>query len=72
MKYIELSLQFIAYSQYRRYIATPIAIIRRRPHRDQRLVFEPVLEPVHDELMRPSNEFDVVDVVEFSGDFGAE
>lgn len=53
-------------------VTASVAVVGGRPDSDEVLVLEPVLEAVHHQLMRSGNQSDVVDVIEFSGNFGAE
>lgn len=51
------------------YISTSVAIVRSWPDCHQVLVFEPILEAIHDQLMGPCDEFKSIDMVEFRSDF---
>ena len=53
-------------------VSTSVAVVGCRPNGDEVLVFEPVSEAVHDQLMGSSDEFEIVDVVKLGGDAGAE
>lgn len=57
--------------EYRGHIPAPIAIIRRRPHRDERPV-ELLLVPLLDELVRPAYEVDPVVPIELVHDLRPE
>ena len=69
---VERFLQLVAHVQDRCHVTASVAIVRSRPHRDQVLVSEPVLESVHHELVSSCDERNVVDVVELRRDLGAE
>jgi len=68
---LELALEVLVDLQDRGDVTTSVAVVRGRPDRDQALT-EPVLESVHDELMRTRDEFEVVDVVELVCDTRAK
>ena len=53
-------------------VATSVAIVGRGPNRHEVLVLEPELVAVHDELVGPGDQADVVDVVEFRCDLRAK
>lgn len=53
-------------------VTASVAVVGGRPDCDEVLVLEPVLEAVHHQLMRSGNQSDIVDVIEFSGNFRAE
>eukprot|EP00349_Pseudokeronopsis_sp_Brazil_P002355 CAMPEP_0202969612 /NCGR_PEP_ID=MMETSP1396-20130829/15428_1 /ASSEMBLY_ACC=CAM_ASM_000872 /TAXON_ID= /ORGANISM="Pseudokeronopsis sp., Strain Brazil" /LENGTH=228 /DNA_ID=CAMNT_0049697381 /DNA_START=33 /DNA_END=719 /DNA_ORIENTATION=- len=72
MEDVKRSLQVVADVEDRSYVAAAIAVVGGRPHCDQVLVFEPVLEPVHHQLMSPGYQLNIVNVVELGGNFGTE
>lgn len=53
-------------------VTATVAVVGCGPNCHEVRVLEPVLEAVHDELMSPSDELQVIDMVELSGDLGAE
>lgn len=53
-------------------VTASVAVVRSRPDGNEVLVFEPVLEAIHDKLMCSGNQRDVIDVIEFSCHFRAE
>ena len=53
-------------------VTATVAVVGCGPNRHEVRVLEPVLEAVHDKLMSPSDELQVIDMVELSGDLGAE
>ena len=57
--------------QNRSQIAGTVAVVRRRPHRAERLV-EEVLVSLHRRLVRSTHQFQTVDLVELMGDITAE
>jgi hypothetical protein len=48
-------------------VSTSVAVVGCRPHSDEGLVFEPVLEPVHHELMGSGDQLNFVYMVELLG-----
>ena len=56
---------------YRRLVAAPVAVVRSGKDRDDALIVLPLV-PLHDELMRPGDEVEAVDVGELLGDVLAE
>lgn len=72
MEYVKRSVKIFVDVEDGSHITTSVAIVRSRPNSDQVLVLEPVLESVHDELMSPSNQLDVIDMVEFGSHLRAE
>lgn len=57
--------------QDRSHITTSVAVVGSRPDRDQALA-EPVLEAIHNELMRTGDELKVIDVIELVCDARSE
>ena len=57
--------------QNRSHVAAPVAIVRRTPHRHDRLV-KHLLVPLHDQLMRPRNQGEIIVMVEVPHDVRAE
>jgi len=53
-------------------VTASVAVVRSRPDGNEVLVFEPVLEAIHDKLMRSCDQGNVIDVIEFSCHFRAE
>ena len=53
-------------------VATAVAVVRCGPNRHQVRVFEPVLKAIHDELVSPGHQLQVINVVELRCDLGAE
>ena len=49
-------------------ISASVAVVGGRPDCNQVLVFEPVFESIHHQLMGSSNQLNIIDVVELSGD----
>eukprot|EP00216_Chloropicon_sp_CCMP2111_P002954 CAMPEP_0198234436 /NCGR_PEP_ID=MMETSP1446-20131203/457_1 /TAXON_ID=1461542 ORGANISM="Unidentified sp, Strain CCMP2111" /NCGR_SAMPLE_ID=MMETSP1446 /ASSEMBLY_ACC=CAM_ASM_001112 /LENGTH=362 /DNA_ID=CAMNT_0043915217 /DNA_START=63 /DNA_END=1152 /DNA_ORIENTATION=- len=71
IEYFEVALQVLVQLQNRCNVATPVAVVRRRPDRDQAPGEHPLV-PLHDELVCPGNELDAIDVVELLADVAAE
>ena len=69
---LEVPLQVLVDVEDRGHIATAVAVVWGRPDRHQVAVLEPVLEAIHHELMGASHQFEVVDVIELSGNLGSE
>ena len=65
MEDIKWSFQFVIDIEDRSNIATSVAVVGSWPHSNKILIFKPILEAVHYKLMRPSNQLNTVDVVEF-------
>lgn len=57
--------------QNRSQVAGTVAVVRRRPHRAERLV-EEVLVSLHRRLVRSTHQLQTVDLVELMGDITAE
>ena len=72
MEDVECSLQLVVYVEDGSNISASVAIVWSRPNGDEVLISEPVLEPVHNQLMRSGNEGDVVDVIELGRNLGSE
>lgn len=72
MENVESFIQIFVHIQNRSNVTASVAVVWSRPDCDEVLVFEPILESIHDKLMRSGNQGDVVDVIEFSCDFRAE
>jgi hypothetical protein len=53
-------------------VTASVAVVRSRPDGNEVLVFEPVLEAIHDKLMRSCDQGNVIDVIEFSCHFRAK
>ena len=47
------------------HVSASVAVVGGRPNGYEVLVSEPILEAVHNQLMGPGDQVDVVDVVEF-------
>ena len=56
MENVECSLQLVVHVQDGGNISASVAVVGCRPNSDEILVSEPVLEAVHDQLMRSGNE----------------
>ena len=72
MEDLEVALQVLIDVEDGGDITAAVAVVRGRPDRDQIGVLEPVFESVHDELVRPCNQLQVVDVVELCGHLAAK
>ena len=72
VEYLEVALHILAHLQNGGNITAAVAVIGGGPDSDQRLLFEPVLEAVHDELMGTGHQFKSINVIEFSSNFAAE
>ena len=72
MENVESFIQIFVHIQNRSNVTASIAVVWSRPDCDEVLVFEPILESIHDKLMRSGNQGDVVDVIEFGGHLAAE
>lgn len=70
-KDLELTLEVLVDLQDGGNVTASVAVVGSGPDRDQTLS-EPVLESVHDQLMRASNKFKVVDVIKFVGHAGTK
>lgn len=68
---LELALEVLVDFEDGGDVTASVAVVGCRPDRDQALA-EPVLEAVHNKLMRTCDELEVVDVIELVGDTGAE
>ena len=64
-------IHLIIHLHNRRLIPAPVTIIRRREHGTNRSVVLPLI-PLHNELMRPCDEEEIVDVGELFGNVLAE
>ena len=53
-------------------VSALVEIVRSRPNRDEALVFEPILEAIHNKLVGARHEFQAVDMVELRSDSAAE
>jgi len=69
MENVESLVKLLIHVQNGSDVTTSVAVVWSRPDGDEVLVFEPVLEAIHDELMCSCNQSDIVDVIEFSRDF---
>jgi len=72
MEDLEGALHALADVEQGSYVTASVAVVRGGPDSHEVGVLEPVFESVHDELMSASNQVEVVDVVEFRSDLGAE
>lgn len=72
MEDVECSFQLIIHIQNGSHISASVAVVGGRPNGNQVLVSEPVLEAVHNKLMGPGDQGNVIDVVELGGDLGAK
>lgn len=61
---VEAALQVFVDIQVGGDIATAVAVVGSRPHRDQVLILEPVLEAIHHQLVSAGDQVEVIDVVE--------
>lgn len=68
----KLMLIILVNLHHTRLIPTPIAVVRRRPHRHQRLILEVIYVSRLDQLMCSSYGLEVVEMQELSGYFGWE
>lgn len=66
-----MSVSVLIQLQDRSQVARTIAVVRRRPHRAERLV-EEILVTFHRRLMRSTHQLQTVDLVELMGDITAE
>ena len=66
LKHLIFPLQQIVDGENGRHVAAAVAVVGRRPHRDQR-AREHLLVALHDKLVRPRNERDVVATAELVG-----
>ena len=66
-----MSVPTLVQLQNRSQVAGTVAVVRRRPHRAERLV-EEVLVALHRRLVRSTHQFQTVDLVELMGDITAE
>ena len=64
---IEVFVQF----EYGRDVTAPVAIVRRRPHRQHRLVEMPLVA-FHDQLMSSADQIDAIRLIELGDDIAAE
>jgi len=69
---LEGTLHALADVEQGSHVTASVAVVRGGPDSHEVGVLEPVFESVHDELMSASNQVEVVDVVEFRSDLGAE
>ena len=72
VKDFELPLHIFVDVQNGGNITAAVAVVWSRPDCNQVWILEPVLEAVHDELMRTGNKLKIVDVVELGCDLRAE
>ena len=63
-KELEISVEVVVHSQHGGDVAAAVAVIGRGPHSDQVAQREMILEPFHHQLVRATDEVDVVVVVE--------
>ena len=63
VEYLEILPQILVQLEYARDVPAPVAVIGRAPHRHQRVV-EHAAVPLHDELMGPRDEIEIVPLVE--------
>ena len=69
MENVESLIKLLIDIQNRSNVTASVAVVRSRPDRNEVLVFKPILEAIHDKLMRSSNQGDVIDMIEFSCNF---
>ena len=69
---LKLLLHGRSHVQDRCHVATPVAVVRRRPNCHQIAVFKPILKPVHHQLVRTRHQVQPVDVVKLRSYLVAE
>ena len=72
MEDVEGSRQFVIHVQNGSDVSASVAVVWCGPNGDEVLISEPILEAVHHKLMCSGDQRNVVDVIEFGGDLGAE
>ena len=71
MEDLERSIKLFVYIQQRSLVSAPVAVVGSRPDCDEVLVLEPVLIALHHKLVSSCDEIDVVDMIEFLGNYRA-